>query len=426
MRRTQFTSTAAVILAGAMMLSCTSCALLEGLGGPNKQEIIDAADEFAGALLKQDAGKIVKLTNEKKDSNAAEALETLFDDSLYSDDQNEFNKAVADTISYEIDEESVEVDKEEASIDVVFTMVDYEKALKDGDFTAIDEVLDALDDCDDTTEIEITFEFDKDDDEWLITNLSDSSYGKLYAFYMYELSLTPDLASLIYDSECWSGASYSIYSEIYFSEDITSYDIVFDVYCDEDLIAADQPAEYYDTYVYCDYYDPDYNDLPSGEYSIVVKCEGAEIITLTTTVYTSNDPEPTETESGIEYNFDVDATGELADYVVAVDWWADDGQYCYSDTYGIEYDLYFTSDVTWDEIQEIMFVIYDSEGNVYVDGEYVSANRTNCDDGWLNEDGYYYVYVGYVADDYLEPGTYYVDVYNPDGTMLIHDCCDVF
>ena len=62
----------------------------------------------------------------------------------------------------------------------------------------------------------------------------------------------------------------------------------------------------------------------------------------------------------------------------------------------------------------------------YVDGEYVSSDRTNCDDGWVNDEGYYYIYVGYVASDYLEPGTYYVDVYNPDGQMMIHDCCDVF
>ena len=118
----------AVALAGAMAVSCASCMLI---GGPNKKGIVEAADTFAGALLKQDAGKIVKLTNEKKDSDAAEALDVLWDESMYSDEQNEFNKAVADTITYEVDEESVEVDKEEASVEVVFTMVDYEKALKD-------------------------------------------------------------------------------------------------------------------------------------------------------------------------------------------------------------------------------------------------------------------------------------------------------
>jgi len=126
MKVTGLRKVAAATLVGTMALSFASCALF----GANKKEIVEAADEFASTLLKQDAGKIIKLTNEKKDSDNAEALEMIFDESMYSDEQNEFNKAVADTISYEIDEDSVEVDKEEASVDVTFTMVDYEKALK--------------------------------------------------------------------------------------------------------------------------------------------------------------------------------------------------------------------------------------------------------------------------------------------------------
>ena len=43
----------ATALAGAMAVSCASCVLI---GGPNKKEIVEAADTFASALLKQDAG----------------------------------------------------------------------------------------------------------------------------------------------------------------------------------------------------------------------------------------------------------------------------------------------------------------------------------------------------------------------------------
>ena len=107
MKGTTLRKAGAVALAGAMTLSCASCALF----GANKKEIVEAADTFADTLLKQDAGKIVKLTNEKKDSDAAEALELLFDDSWYTDEQKKFIDAVSDTITYEVDEESVEVDK---------------------------------------------------------------------------------------------------------------------------------------------------------------------------------------------------------------------------------------------------------------------------------------------------------------------------
>ena len=75
MKGTGLRKVAAAALAGTMALSLASCMLF----GPNKKEIVEAADNFASTLLKQDAGKIVKLTTEKKDSDAAEALEMLFD-----------------------------------------------------------------------------------------------------------------------------------------------------------------------------------------------------------------------------------------------------------------------------------------------------------------------------------------------------------
>ena len=189
MKVTTIRKAGAAALAGAMAFSCASCALF----GPNKKEIVEAADTFAGTLLKQDAGKIIKLTTEDEDSEAAEALEMIFDDSLYSDDQKKFIDAVSDTITYEVDEESVEVDKEEASADVTFTMVDYEKAL-DGEFEDIDAVLDAIKDCEDTKDVEVTIEFEKDDDEWLVSNIDDDKFGDIFEFYIYELNLTPAVA----------------------------------------------------------------------------------------------------------------------------------------------------------------------------------------------------------------------------------------
>lgn len=120
MKVTTIRKAGAAALAGAMAFSCASCALF----GPNKKEIVEASDTFASTLLKRDAGKIIKLTTEDEDSEAAETLEMIFDESVYSDDQKKFIDAVSDTITYEVDEESVEVSKEEASVDVKFSMVD--------------------------------------------------------------------------------------------------------------------------------------------------------------------------------------------------------------------------------------------------------------------------------------------------------------
>ena len=352
MKVTTIKKAGAAALAGAMTLSCASCALF----GPNKKEIIEAADTFAGTLLKQDAGKIIKLTTEDEDSEAAEALGVIFDDSLYSDDQKKFIDAVSDTITYEVDEESVEVDKEEASADVTFTMVDYEKAL-DGDFedidavldALVDAVLDALEDCEDTKDVEVTIEFEKDDDEWLVSNIDDDKFGDIFEFYIYELNIMP--AVEVTDTDCWTGTS-GLISEVYFSDDITAYEsaLTFDVYFNGSLLASDQPAVVYDTTViWCDYA----TELEVGEYEIVVYLNGAEITSMSTTVEETVTTEATAAP--------VVGGGDYASEVSSTDWWLDNGD----DTYDvgvteIELDFYFNVDVS---NESFTFDVFDADGN---------------------------------------------------------------
>ena len=344
MKVTTIRKAGAAALAGAMAFSCASCALF----GPNKKEIVEAADTFAGTLLKQDAGKIIKLTTEDEDSEAAEALEMIFDDSLYSDDQKKFIDAVSDTITYEVDEESVEVDKEEASADVTFTMVDYEKAL-DGEFEDIDAVLDAIKDCEDTKDVEVTIEFEKDDDEWLVSNIDDDKFGDIFEFYIYELNIMP--AVEVTDTDCWTGTS-GLISEVYFSDDITAYEsaLTFDVYFNGSLLASDQPAVVYDTTViWCDYA----TELEVGEYEIVVYLNGAEITSMSTTVEETVTTEATAAP--------VVGGGDYASEVSSTDWWLDNGD----DTYDvgvteIELDFYFNVDVS---NESFTFDVFDADGN---------------------------------------------------------------
>ena len=349
MKHTVIRKAGAAALAGTMALSFASCALF----GANKKEIVEAADTFASTLLKQDAGKIIKLTNEKKDSDNAEALEMIFDESMYSDEQNEFNKAVADTISYEIDEDSVEVDKEEASVDVTFTMVDYEKALKD-DYSDIDEVVDLIKDCDDTKDVKVTFEFEKDDDEWLLSNLDDKGFGKLFDYMTYELDLKPDLLSIVDYTDSYAG-SYYLDLYVYFTEDISAYDgeLTFDVYYEGSLIASDVAAYAYSYYVTCEYYNDDWSDLESGNYTVVLNYGDEEIASADLTVDNYVEPQPTSGSA-----FDGDLSAEVSDYL----WYYDsdvDGVYESGTSY-IELDVYFDVDVTG---MDLTFDVYDADGN---------------------------------------------------------------
>ena len=227
-------------------------------------------------------------------------------------------------------------------------MVDYEKAL-DGDFEDIDAVLDALEDCEDTKDVEVTIEFEKDDDEWLVSNIDDDKFGDIFEFYIYELNIMP--AVEVTDTDCWTGTS-GLISEVYFSDDITAYEsaLTFDVYFNGSLLASDQPAVVYDTTViWCDYA----TELEVGEYEIVVYLNGAEITSMSTTVEETVTTEATAAP--------VVGGGDYASEVSSTDWWLDNGD----DTYDvgvteIELDFYFNVDVS---NESFTFDVFDADGN---------------------------------------------------------------
>ena len=105
-----------------------------------------------------------------------------------------------------------------------------------------------------------------------------------------------------------------------------------------------------------------------------------------------------------------------------VDWYLDDGYGYYSFNNGIEYDIYFSDELTYDDVVGITFNIYDEDGNTLAEGETVYGSNISYG---TNEDGYYYVYLPYQTEDGLASGTYYIEVFNPDGTTLMTDSCVV-
>lgn len=271
------------VLAGAMALSFASCALFG-----NAKEIADAADAFAAAVVKGSARKIIKLTTEKKDSNAAAEFEALLNKDGYTTDQKKFIDAVSDTLTYEVKTDTVQADKEKGSVDVLFTMVDYEKAIKDGDCEDIDDVIDALEDCEDTKEVTVSLEFKNKNDKWLVDNLDSKDFAELFEFYSYDIGIWPDMASLVEYASIYN-SSYYVEYYVSFTEDIEEYKDMFtvDVYCDGSLIVSDaEPSYAYDDFLDYEYFD-DWNDLPYGEYTIVVKFNGEEITSDSVTLYGS-------------------------------------------------------------------------------------------------------------------------------------------
>ena len=384
----------AAAVAGTVALSCASCSMIPGMGSSAKTEdIVDAADAFASALVKCDAGKIIKLTNEEKDSDAAEDLEVLFGNEDYTDEQIAIADAVADTIEYEIDEESVKIDKDEASVDVTFTMADYEAVLE-GKFSDADEAVAAISDCDDTAEVEVTFEFALEDDEWLISNLGDKAYGKLYGFYGLDVSFMPDLAALVDYTDIYADYNY-VYLSVVFTENVSDYidDMTFDVFLDGELLYGDQTPYGDGDYIWCDLTVD--GPLESGTYTVtcyygdtVIASDYIDVDNSGSTVISGD---PTDAEGDVylcemefgEYleeflvdsGYDIDFEGQLMVWLELTLY--DDGTYKIApDLVNFEANLeeYMTNNMTDENL--IAFSGYSSMAEVE---EYADSNEISVD-----------------------------------------------
>lgn len=279
-------------LACIMALSFASC----GLFGADKKAVTEAAENFAAALVKMDARKIGKLTDEKKKSSTLEELDAFLDKNSYSKDQYDFVEAVMDTVTYEVAADTVNVDGDKASATVVFTMVDYEDALKKGDFDDIDDVIDAVKDCEDQTEVEVELEFKKDGDSWLMSNLKkNKDIAELYECFTYDLGLKAPIFDMVEDVDyyyyTYPGSYYVALDVEFYVEDVSEYDgrMTADVYYEGDLIASDITASVYSSWMWVEYDEPDYYNLDDGDYEIVLKCDGDEWISKTMTVTNYND-----------------------------------------------------------------------------------------------------------------------------------------
>ena len=169
----------------AMLVSSTSCSAKFG------ESVTDKTEKLCDAILDRDYKKIEKMAS--KGDKKLEGLLPLSTDGLEED--NEAREIIASTLQFEIDEDSFEGDflGREGSIDVTFTYVDYEKAVEDITiFEEIDAFEAAIEDCDDTVEQTITFEFEKDGSDIVCTNIGDIADLFPYSSEEFNFALSRD------------------------------------------------------------------------------------------------------------------------------------------------------------------------------------------------------------------------------------------
>lgn len=190
----------AMMMALALIIGVTSCASQE-----DKQDLINSAEEFCSGVKNLKVTKIKDFVGD--DKNTDEILEKYIHGEGLTDSRLEVYELVLDSISYELDEKSAKCDKKaaEGSIDVTFEIVDYESVTEDeAAVTGLDSFYEALEDCDDTAEYELTLEMYYDGENWVVDN-----YGEVFEELFddirdFEVNFVPDLTNQICEAY-WSG-----------------------------------------------------------------------------------------------------------------------------------------------------------------------------------------------------------------------------
>jgi len=364
---------AASAVALSMIVSMTGCSLLGG--GKAKEEVISAADSFASNVCNLKASKVTGAVADI-DDDTVEGIEFAFS-YISSDD---VLSAIAGTLAYEIDEDSVEVDskKGEASVDVVFTYVDadsvYDDVINDGGDE--DAFIDALGDCDDVVEVETTIEFVLEDDEWLVDDSELDCLEDVFAFCEAEYEFGTDFME-VYNGYSWYAAdSDDTYTNAYYinfwatydSSNITEYpEFYFTVEHDGSLVYTSETSYSCDCYFYAsDYTGDDY--LPEGSYTITLYlADGTMVDSGSTYVYLE--------DAGNEPGAPVAASGEYADL------WADginEYWYSYSDGSGYAMDsgIYDTSETTIEFTCEVLDEATFADFPVYYEVYYSATGNT--------------------------------------------------
>ena len=232
--------TTCALMAGAVLMSMTGCSALEDITGKSSKdpskEVLSAAEDYCKAIADADADSIIDLSAEDLGDLEEQLKDALdFRNGPYSDDMAGILDAIADTIEYEIDEDSLEVDEDkgEASVDVTFTVFDYLDGEFGDDVDTLDEAKDAIEDGD-TTDIDITLELEETDDGWKVNDTEDITES-VYEFMMmgafspdfsFDGAAEPSEAEINYDVNVSEVDPYE--TEPDYTSSYTDYDTDYD------------------------------------------------------------------------------------------------------------------------------------------------------------------------------------------------------
>lgn len=408
-------------ICASMILSIGGCAMFD----KDDEGVLAAAEDYATAVTKVKAGDIADLISDGDDLKEDIEIYTSGSEVETPDGYSDMVSAIANTISYEIDEETVESSKKnaEGSVDITWTLVDYDAVFEavsedGGDLDAFIDALSADDAA--TMEISQTLNFVYEDEAWKVDDSKLKNLYEVYGFYSAALTYTfvPPLIDYIdYVEWYYSDDSvYTNYSQIELDLITTEegsevpFEFTYEYYIDGELVYTSDVCEDQGHWIEA-YYGPFYDsnaqtnemgNLVAGQYRCVIYDLAGNVLADQTCLVET-------TEIG-------DADVSMVD---DIEWYFSDDD-VYTDENTIELDILPTT-----EGQEAIWTFY---YEYYIDGELVFTSDVCTDQGYWIEAYYgpYYDPEAQLTDDgYLIPGEYTCIMYDLSGNVLAESTCTV-
>ncbi len=383
----------AVVLCSAMAFSSTGCDKDKEGTKEADSSLVTAAGQCADALIARDIEDISDLAGDsfsEEDQARWSRILNFEPGPVYSTSESRSLKAIADTLSFEVNTSSATVnDDGSASVIVAFTMADYSSVLNE-DITVISDFEDSIAGAA-TEDLTIDLTFEKTGDEWLCTNY-DVALEYVYEFtneeYDFRIPLgecgahggwnAEDPSSISEDPEITVQNAQWFSCGIWFDED-SSDDIDWSgIYCvvthnGEELVREEDYLMSYSTSYPGAPADPSGCYLEEGDYT-----------------FTFYDADDIEIWSGT-------ATNVIVDVELEFDIAGLDPEYVNPET--IQFELIWTSDFDTAQcyftLEHEGEVVYTEYGNPYI---WLFAS--DCDRSVLDPTGSYLIEGEYTATFY--------------------------
>ncbi len=403
----------ALTISAGLLLSMTSCAK------DYTPEIIDTVNDFSENIAAINTDDIVDSVDD------AGYLESQLEEisSIISD--NAAFVAVLDTLTWEIDEDSIEVDAKagEASVDVTYSYADALAAYDNvGPTGTLDELASEIASTDELVEVEVTYELILDEDTWIISEVDASTISEIYGFINTDFDFYIPLSTdMLKTSTGWQNAvnenMYGNTAEIEYAlcpvsdyQDVTWYYRYEISHADSVIYSSELITQIPGASMSIIYSEDSF--LEDGEYRIVVYSgmDNAVIVDDTCDINpTVRNLDPEDVES-VEWMYETDSS-------ISTGVWDDHA--------------------TFTDVTELTFIMNPTQAGLrgmwkyryeyYLNGELIMEDTQpygcfttqfcplNAENGAVMDS----------TGNYLAPGTYSCLVYTLSGHLLAYDNCHI-